>query len=365
MPKENQPPMSNENPYLQKGVELYKLVMEITSDCLWERDLNSNKIFWIDDGHKRVFGYPVENDHITCAFWESCIHPDDKARVVAKLDQFIAAPDNHTWEDEYRFRKSDGNYLYVCDRAHIFLDDGKKATRLIGATQDITARILVQQKLDAERLSTQKQVTEAILTAQENEKAEIGRKLYDEIGQILAASKMYLHMAGVSEINRQENIDTTMKYIIKVMTDIQQLAKSLVIPPPHIIGLYDNIRNLIADVSVTHALQIGFFVHDLTEDRLSQSLQTTIFRIIQEQITNIVKHSGAANASIDLSMKNGNAVLLISDSGMGCDTRQENNGIGLTSIKSRAEINNGRISVWSRPGEGYFLKVRLPLAVIA
>jgi PAS domain S-box-containing protein len=366
MPHENNTGSTgpNEHPPFNKRIELYKLITEITNDCLWEWNLATTRIFWIDGGHKRVFGYPIENDYVTQAFWESCIHPDDKSRVLSKLNKTITNAESRLWEDEYRFRKIDGNFSYVCDRARISYDADKKAVRLTGATQDITGRVMLQRKLDAEKINTQKKVTEAILTAHENEKAEVGRKLYDDIGQILAASKMYLQVAVASENNREENINITLQYILKVMNDIQQLAKTLVIPPSHITGLFDNIRNLVTDISSAHSLHISFSVYALDQEQLSESLQTTIFRIVQEQTTNILKHSGATNASIDLSSKDGHVVLLISDNGIGCDTRKRSNGIGLTSIKSRAEINNGSATIWSRPGEGYFLKVKLPLANI-
>lgn len=58
--------------------ELYRFVTEITNDCLWEWNLLTHEIFWIDGGHKRIFGYQVENALIPQSFWESCIHPEDK-----------------------------------------------------------------------------------------------------------------------------------------------------------------------------------------------------------------------------------------------------------------------------------------------
>ena len=58
--------------------ELYRFVTEVTNDCLWEWDLQNKEMFWIDGGHKRVFGYPIENTLIPQSFWEELLHPDDK-----------------------------------------------------------------------------------------------------------------------------------------------------------------------------------------------------------------------------------------------------------------------------------------------
>jgi two-component system sensor histidine kinase UhpB len=346
---------------LGKLAGLYKHVTEVTNDCLWEWDLTSKKILWIDGGHKRVFGYPIENKFVSLAFWKSCIHPDDRTRVISTLNKTVAAADSKTWEDEYRFKNVDGSYLYVHDRAHILYDVHNNASRMIGATQDITEKVLLKNKLDAERNDRQKEMTEAILTAQENERAEIGRELHDNLGQILAVSKMYLQLAVHSEYKRQENINKTMEHIMNVMTELRRIAYTLVIPPTHIVGLFGNIRNLVTDLSVIHPLKIAFSVQDITETSLSRKLQVTIFRIVQEQVNNILRHSGAETANIKLSMKDGNVVLLISDNGSGCDTKKRSNGVGLINIISRAEINYGSVTIRSKEGKGYLLKVNLPL----
>jgi PAS domain-containing protein len=71
--------------------EIYRLVTEVTSDCLWEWDLLLGQILWIDGGHKRAFGYPIENALISRRFWEARLHPDDKGRVLASLHDFFVS----------------------------------------------------------------------------------------------------------------------------------------------------------------------------------------------------------------------------------------------------------------------------------
>ncbi|MBK5272699.1 MAG: PAS domain-containing protein [Bacteroidia bacterium] len=122
--------------------ELYRFVTEVTNDCLWEWNLQTKELFWIDGGHKRVFGYPITNALIPQSFWESRLHPDDKLRILTRLNKIIEEGSASIWEDEYRFQKADGDYIYVHDRGHIIYDAQKKASRMIGATQDISARKL-------------------------------------------------------------------------------------------------------------------------------------------------------------------------------------------------------------------------------
>ena len=110
---------------LKTLTELYHFVTEITNDSLWEWDLETEEILWIDGGHKKTFGYQIENALIPQSFWESRIHPDDKERLLKKLNKIITTGHANEWEDEYRFAKIDGSYAYVHDRGHIIYNDGK------------------------------------------------------------------------------------------------------------------------------------------------------------------------------------------------------------------------------------------------
>ena len=99
---------------------------------------------------------------------------------------------------------------------------------------------------------------------------------------------------------------------------------------------------------------------------LDEKLQVTIFRIIQEQVNNILKHSKAKRATINLSRKGGggNIVLLIADNGQGCDTSAETEGIGIRNIISRAELHHGSVTIESKPRVGFALKVVFPLPLL-
>jgi len=468
--------------------ELYRVVTEITNDCLWEWDLINKEIFWIDGGHKRVFGYPIENALIPQSFWESCLHPDDQARVLSNLDKIFTLPSGTVWEEEYRFKMANGEYAYVHDRAHICYDTNKRASRMIGATQDISRRkiaeidlldserklsliarqtinsiiitdnqqkiswvnsafsqitgyepdevigkklviflqgnntdpstlqyvrkhlkskepftcemsndtksgrlywlrmqgqplmqehgseercfiigtditdkISLEIKLAEERRAVQREITNAILTAQENERTEIGRDLHDNLNQMLVVSKMYLKMAMKNEGSRELHIEKSYGLVTEVIEAIRRIAKNLVVPGIHIIGLTENIKILVKDLKGIHPLKIEFTNQNVEQEDLGEKMQLVIFRIVQEQMNNILKHSGAEHASIHLSIHHDEVILLISDDGKGCDIMNAKNGVGLMNIKSRAELYFGNVAIASKPGQGFELKVILRL----
>jgi PAS domain S-box-containing protein len=347
--------------------ELYQFVTEVTNDCLWEWDLQTRELFWIDGGHKRVFGYQIVNALIPQSFWENHVHPDDKVRILNRLTKILSAGADRIWEDEYRFQRADGDYAYVHDRAHIVYDADGFACRMIGATQDITIRKLAElnlleseKKLERERLTRQKAMIHAALVAQENERSEIGKELHDNLNQILGAAKLYIEMAKTDAENREMCLEKSSGFIVNVIEEIRRISKTLS-TPGMIMGLFESIEILLDDLITVHAIKIEFQREGVDEEELDEKLQLTIFRIVQEQLNNILKHANATCATINLTRQGNEITLLISDNGNGCNSLEEEKGIGIINIRSRAELYHGKVTIVSKPGEGYALKVVLPL----
>ena len=346
---------------LKTLTELYRFVTEVTNDCLWEWNLRSKVLFWIDGGHKRIFGYDIENTLLPQGFWESLIHPDDKVRILGRLNKIIANRSGSGWEEEYRFKKADGEYAYVHDRGHIFYDEDKRAIRMIGATQDITIRKSAEMHLLDERLTRQKEIIFEVLKAQDIERMYIGKELQDNMNQILGAAKLYVEMAKTDEQNREVCLDQSSAYILKVINEINRISKALTTPAMHFIGLIENIKMLIADLTRMHSIKIDFTEKSINEEELEENLQLSIFRIIQEQMNNIWKLAKATHANISLTKKQGMIKLLISDDGVGYDMAKMKKGVGIIHIRSRSELLHGTASIGSKAGEGCTLKVVLPL----
>ena len=341
--------------------ELYRFVAEVTNDCLWEWNIQHREFFWIDGGHKRVFGYQIIDAFVPQSFWESLLHPDDKDRVLAKLSELISIGHEETWEIEYRLKKADGDYAFVFDRGRILYDEDNKVLRMIGSTQDITSRRLADSLLIKERHERQKEITEAVLLAHENERREIGKELHDNLNQILGAANLYIDVAKTDEESRAMCLDKASEYIMNVIEEIRKVSKKLVAPDMHFFSLAESIRNMVEDIELSHSIKLSFYQTGIVESGMNEKLQVDIFRIIQEQLTNILKHSGATSAVIDLIIDGGRVILQISDNGKGCDPSKVM-GLGLINIKNRAELNLGSVAIISQPGKGYSLKVVMSLA---
>ena len=344
--------------------DMYRLITEVTTDCLWEWDLLSQQILWIDGGHRRSFGYPIENALIPQSFWEARLHPDDKVRVLTGLQTFVTQEVSDNWEEKYRFRKADGEYAYVHDRGHRIYNGNKRTSRMIGTTQDITVRksaefqlLATERNLAQQLLKNKKEIIAAVLLAQEKERVNIGKELHDNLNQILGATKLYIEMAKYDGENREMFLQKSADYIVTVIEEIRNISKNLAGPRLNIMGLSESIKILADDLIQIHPIRINFQRENIVPEELPENLQLDIFRVIQEQLNNIVKHAKASQAEIYLAKKGNTVVLVISDNGVGCDIATNNKGVGILNIMSRAEIYQGNVLLQSHPGEGYVLKV--------
>jgi PAS domain S-box-containing protein len=348
--------------------DMYRLITEVTTDCLWEWDLLSEQILWIDGGHKRVFGYDIENALIPQRFWEARVHPDDRVRVLTSVHQFFTESIADDWEQEYRFQKINGEYAHVFDRGHIVYFRDTRTSRMIGATQDITARksaesqlLFSERNLARQQLNNQKDIVAAVLIAQERERANIGKELHDNLNQILGAAKLYIELAKTDGEDRNMLLQKSTDYIVKVIEEIRSISKNLALPRLNVMGLAESIRILIEDVMRVNPIRIQFRERRIDPAELDEALQLDIFRIVQEQLNNILKHAKASQAVIYLSKSEKIVELVISDNGIGCELTSETKGIGIMNIISRADRYQGTVSILSHPGEGYVLKVGFPV----
>ena len=232
-------------------------------------------------------------------------------------------------------------------------------TRLVLAN-DVTERLAAEAKLAKQQAWQQKLVAETSIQVQEREREEIGKELHDNINQILATSKLYLDHAIKKEGLQSELLDKSKENILLAVEEIRKLSHSLVAPPLEGITLTDAIRELIEDLHSTQSLCGKLQANNFDETLIDKNIKLMLYRIVQEQINNILKYARAKHMLIRLeSVKNG-LVLTVEDDGIGFDTNKTSDGIGLRNIKNRAGFYDGTTRIKSAPGKGCILEVTIP-----
>jgi len=256
--------------------------------------------------------------------------------------------------------KKNGEIIFVETAWHTIYYKNQPAVLVLAG--DVTERIQLENELNEQRVTKQKQITEAVLHAQEKERTEIGKELHDNVNQILGASNLYINTAMTDEEMRQELLERSTELVSSAINEIRKISKSLITPGLREIGLIESIEDIIEDMMMGGSLHIALDVHDLIEEEIEDRRKLAFFRIVQEQLNNILKHARATEVRIRLTVEDdADIVLTITDNGVGFDISRHRKGVGITNIISRVELFNGSVDIQSRPGEGCMLSVRIPL----
>jgi PAS domain S-box-containing protein len=224
----------------------------------------------------------------------------------------------------------------------------------------------LERKLAEQQIHHQKMMTGISIEAQEKERNELGRELHDNINQILATVSMYLKMI-IDKVEVQEDlVGLSYKFVGDAIEEIRKLSKSLVAPSLGSISLEEALQDLVDRVNVNKEFQVNLNYKYDVEQQMEKDMELMIYRIIQEQINNIRKYSQSQTATISIrSMPNQHLSLAIADKGIGFDTAQKPQGIGLKNIISRVEYYSGTMQIISAPGKGCRLEVDIPLTRVA
>ncbi len=278
----------------------YMLATRATNDAIWDWDLHTGEYFW-GEGFYQQFGYKPGSKVKTRKFWEDHLHPDDRSRILTELARFVQQKDKGLWLEEYRFRRSDGKYALISDRAFLVFGKEKNPVRMIGSMQDITDRREMETRLLKQELNKQKLVARAMVDAQEKERAEIGRELHDNaVNQILSTTKLYLELAKQDNKERMSLIGRSAENIHEAIHEIRNISRSLVPSSISDLGLTDSVNDLVESIRTTRAIHIEFYSAGRFDEKLNDKLKLMLFRIIQEQVNNVLKHSAAKNLIIEL-----------------------------------------------------------------
>ncbi len=343
--------------------ERYTLATRATNDAIWDRDLHTGLCFW-GEGFYQQFGYKPGAKVRNAKFWERRIHPRDRDRILKGMEKFRDNGGKGLWLGEYRFSRSDGTYALVSDRGFLVLNKEGKPIRMVGSMQDITEKKEMEEKLLQQEVNKQKLIAQAIVDAQEKERAEIGKELHDNINQILSTTKLYLELAKSDNKERLSLISRSAGNIHHAIHEIRNISRSLVPTSIGDLGLLDSLTDLVESVRTTRAIHVEFYPVGNFDEKISDKEKLMLFRIIQEQVNNVLKHSGARNLIIELILEEteNRIELSITDDGKGFNPEKpRKKGLGLSNIMSRADLFGGKVTIQSAPGRGCKLRVQVPV----
>lgn len=275
------------------------------------------------------------------------LHPDDLATTLEEYKEVTKGIRNKVINN--RFRGSDGNYYWISwstivqDKSGVFYSSG----------QNITDQKMLENALQRERQESEKKVLAAVTKTQEWEREQFSHELHDNINQILTTVKLLMELSLDEKSDYKSLLNRSIQLQQTAINEIRNLSRRLSAPSLGKLSLSDSIRDLIQPIEETKQLRI--IVDDRVKGKmtlLEQTTHLTVYRILQEHLTNILKHANATEVNIRLENSGNNLQVQVTDNGKGFDPEQKSKGIGLQNMKVRAASVQGKLIMESAPGKG-------------
>lgn len=254
-----------------------------------------------------------------------------------------------------------GGSLLGLAMLHLIYQNYKRNKKSLAVSLALNNEIR-QQKAAREKEAKQrhKEITEAVILAQENERASIGLELHDNVNQVLTTIKLQLEMALEGMGDPKLLLSRSSRLLHDCINEIRSLSKRLSAPSLGKISLEESVNDLLDSIVFTKKLTISRKINGLKNEMLQKDMHVGIYRILQEQLNNVLKHAEASEVRVELDGTEDSIRLFIYDNGKGFITNGKKAGIGLKNMQTRAENLNGSFKLKSAPGAGCSVEVVVP-----
>lgn len=342
--------------------EKYRTVADFTYN--WETWINpGGEYIYVSPSCKRISGYSVEDFMQNPSLFFQIAHPDDRALVE---DHFIKAlrEEVEVGAIEFRIITREGQERWIGHHSQPVYDASGRFMGQRGSNRDITQRKEAERVLlDSQKLLRQLSVRMDAIT--EAERTRIAREIHDELGHLLTALKYdvegLINQPDLSAESLKSELGVMIDMVDSLIDSVRKIATDLRPGILDHLGLFPAIEwqikqfRLRTKICCTYTLEEA----DLTFDKNETSI---VFRIMQEILTNITRHSEAKHVHVLLTRKNRDFVMEVTDNGVGFDPGESYllSSLGLIGMKERALSIGGEIQISSHPGKGTTVRLLLP-----
>ena len=347
---------------LRESQTQLELALESSRTAIFDWDVIENRGKW-NPQMAVIYGFNPEEEEITAEQWRRLFHPDDVARLTEEARQAYRDRQKDKFQFEFRAIRPDGSVRYMLSHGRIVRDASGAAVRLIGTHTDITDR------KQAEEVERVRELSGLLLRSQDEERRRFARELHDSAGQTLAIlgvnlAKLIEQAEGVAPDVASEGV--------KIQELVQQLQReirttSYLLHPPLLdeAGLSSALSWYVEGLVERSGLELNLA---MAEDfgRLPADMEMTIFRLVQECLTNVHRHSGSKSADIRIARDGESVSVEVKDEGEGmspsrlAEIQSRGSGVGLRGIRERLRQFHGEMSIQSN-GSGTRVLVRIPI----
>jgi PAS domain S-box-containing protein len=273
----------------------------------------------------------------------------------------LAIQSGAVWQGEFLNLAKNGNSYWLHTIVIPFSNAKKETFKYMLISKNITEKKKLEGALKEHQKNEKLKMSSLALEVQKKERNIIGRELHDNVNQLLIAIKLSIAAIIESPENTNEGLLFCNKYIDNAIEENRKIARDLMGPDIESSTLQERLKMLIETMLTVSGVNATIDVNFLNENLLSIPQKITVYRVAQEQCSNIVKHTNAKNVFIILRTSGGVFKMSIKDDGQVASIDEKAKGRGLKNIADRIEMFNGTVDVISLPGFGFTVEVEIPL----
>lgn len=351
---------------LKVSEEKFKLLVSSVRDyAIFILDPDGNVISW-NAGAERIKGYTAAE--ILGRNFSAFFPPEAQAAHKPDAELRIAAAEGRFEEEGWRVRKDGSRFL-----ANVVItalrDAGGNLLGFAKVTRDVTERVLAAKKIEESEKSLHR-LSGQLLRIQDEERKRLGRELHDSVGQYLAALKMNLDALRANAVGKEgpRELEESLNLLDQCIREVRTISYLLYPPMLEELGLKSAVPWYVEGFGKRSGMQINLYIQPEL-DRFSRDVELAIFRVLQESLTNVHRHSGSLVAHVRLELKDGHVIIEVGDQGKGISKEildgvaqgVGNLGVGFRGMDERIKQLGGRLEIQSNGG-GTTVRAAVPIA---
>ncbi len=331
---------------------------------VWDWDVPTGSVVW-DAVNEQIFGLSPGGFDGSFEMFANAIHPDDRAEVERQIG---AALGGAPYAPLFRIIRPDGVTRWLSVHGYFQRAADGTPLRLLGVTEDVTE----ERELRERERSTSEQLralSARMQTVREEEAVRIAREIHDELGQLLTALRM-----DVGWLQRRlkaldadvvkpliARADGMAELTERTIRTVQRISEELRPAALDQLGLEAAIASTLSELHERSGIKTSL-EGTLGDRRLGDPIETGVFRIVQELLTNVARHAGATSVRVELSIAHDTLTIRVEDDGRGISPEQllAPRSLGLVGIRERALLLNGTVDVEGRAGRGTIATITVP-----
>jgi len=354
-----------------RAMEEQAQLLDLANDAIIARESESRVTFW-NKGAESLYGWTAEeadgkNLHALLSTPAASVH------------EFRAALlDSGEWLGELRHKTRDGRQIIVQSRHVLQRTAGGDVARILEINRDITDSkraemelLETKQHLEhmvAQRTAALQELSGRLLRMQDEERRRIARELHDSMGQELSVTKMLLESSlqrGLVNRENEHSVVQSLEMVENVLKQVRSLSYLLHPPLLDEMGLAPALHWYVEGLSQRSGLKISLTIEPREFGRFASELETAVFRIVQECLTNVYKHAQSPTAQVRLSQSESHVRIMVEDAGKGIpedklEKMSATIGVGIGGMRERVRQFGGEVQIFSTPA-GTTVEVTLPL----